>query len=164
MMIHTMGPNSKTRLTNVQEGDVQPNACDLRLSKVFKIQPLLFRISEQVKQHRGSEEVIPDSDGWFYLPKGQYEVVMENIIEVGPDEAGWVITRSTLNRNGVFLTSGLYDSGYHGVMAACMHVTTYDLEIQKGTRIGQYVNVCAESLHKYNGSYGLNSNHDQKYK
>ena len=36
-MKHIMGPKSRSRLTNVQEGDVQPNAVDLRLDKVFKI-------------------------------------------------------------------------------------------------------------------------------
>ena len=39
---------------------------------------------------------------------------MENIVSIEEGYAGFVITRSTLNRNGVFITSGLYDSGYHG--------------------------------------------------
>lgn len=88
---------------------------------------------------------------------------MENVIEVGEGEAGWVITRSTLNRNGVFLTSGLYDTGYHGVMAAVMHVTCGPMRIKKGTRIGQYLSFNAEALHKYEGSYGIGKDHDTKY-
>jgi len=90
-------------------------------------------------------------------------VVMENIITVGPGEAGWVITRSTLNRNGVFLTSGLYDTGYHGVMAAAMHVTSGPMRIKAGTRIGQYLSFDAEVLHEYNGSYGIGTEDDAKY-
>ena len=35
-MIHIKG-KSKTELSNVQEVDIQPNAIDLRLSKIFKI-------------------------------------------------------------------------------------------------------------------------------
>lgn len=162
-MKHIFGPESKSTLTNVQEGDVQPNAVDLRLGKVFAIKNNLFEISEEEKIHRGSTEISPDTDGWFDLPVGTYEVVMENIINVGEGEAGWVITRSTLNRNGVFLTSGLYDSGYHGVMAGCMHVEVSRMRIKKGTRIGQYLSFNAEALHKYDGSYGLNKEHDKKY-
>lgn len=161
-MIHIMGEHG-SKLTNVHEVDVQPNAVDLRLGKVFKIKNETFALSEDYKVHRGSEELLPNEEGFWTLEPGTYEVVMENIIEIGEGEAGWVITRSTLNRNGVFLTSGLYDSGYHGVMAGAMHVTTGPLTIRKNTRIGQFLLFKAESLHKYNGSYGLNKEHDKKY-
>jgi deoxycytidine triphosphate deaminase len=147
----------------VQEGDVQPNAVDLRLGKVFKMSQSMFVIDEKQKTHRGSYEMKADANGYYNLPEGHYEVVMENMIVVGENEAGWVITRSTLNRNGVFLTSGLYDSGYDGVMAGVMHVTCGPMRIQRGTRIGQYVSFNAEALHSYEGSYGRNKAHDIKY-
>jgi deoxycytidine triphosphate deaminase len=162
MMIHIMGEHG-SKLTNVQPGDVQPNAVDLRLGKVFRILSNTCTLSETQKGHRGSVELQPDELGFWHLEPGTYEVVMENIIEVGEGEAGWVITRSTLNRNGVFLTSGLYDSGYHGVMAGAMHVHCGPFSIQKGTRVGQFLLFKAESLHKYDGSYGLNKEHDKKY-
>lgn len=162
-MKHIMGPNSKSKLTNVQEGDVQPNAVDLRLGKIFKMSQSTFIIDEKSKKHRGSFEIRADQDGYYNLAEGHYEVVMDNMIVVGDNEAGWVITRSTLNRNGVFLTSGLYDSGYDGVMAGVMHVTCGPMRIQKGTRIGQYLSFNAESLHKYAGSYGRGKEHDIKY-
>lgn len=155
-MKHILGTNSKSTLTNVQEGDSQPNAVDLRLDKVFKIIDSVFELSEDHKVHRKTIPVEPSADGWYNLEPGHYEVTMENIISVGENEAGWVITRSTLNRNGVFLTSGLYDSSYCGTMAGCMHVNCGPFLIKKGTRIGQYLSFDAEMLSKYNGSYGLN--------
>lgn len=163
-MKHIMGPTSKSTLTAVQEGDVQPNAVDLRLGKVFRInEEKSFVISNNEKQHRGSYELVPNQDGYFCLEPGHYEVIMENIIHVGEGEAGWVITRSTLNRNGCFITSGLYDSGYHGVMAGVLHVTMGSAFIKKGTRIGQYLSFNAEALHKYDGDYGIGKAHDSKY-
>lgn len=162
-MKHIMGPNSRSALTNVKEGDVQPNAVDLRLGKVFKMSSSTFRIDEKEKVHRGAFEMRPDNEGYYNLAEGHYEVIMENMITVGDNEAGWVITRSTLNRNGVFLTSGLYDTGYDGVMAGVMHVTCGPMRIQRGTRIGQYLSFNAEALHHYNGSYGKNKDHDKKY-
>ena len=161
-MKHILGPNSRSTLSNVQEGDSQPNAVDLRLDKVFIINKNTFTISEDDKKHRGTIELQPEN-GWWQLMPGHYEIVMENVIHVGQGEAGWVITRSTLNRNGVFLTSGLYDSGYHGVMAGVMHITIGPMRIKRGTRVGQYLSFNAESLSKYEGSYGLNSEHDKKY-
>lgn len=154
-MKHIMGTNSNSKLTNVVPQDVQPNAVDLRLAKVFKIKPDLFLIDEDQKQHRGSTPVEVGEDGYWYLEPGSYEVVMENEIQVGFEESGWVITRSTLNRNGVFITSGLYDTGYHGVMAGCLHVTTGPMKIKPGTRVAQYLNFDAEALHHYDGDYGL---------
>jgi len=162
-MKHIMGSDSRSKLTNVKEGDVQPNAVDLRLGKVFKISQSTFIIDEKDKKHRGSYEMLPDREGYYNLPEGHYEVVMDNMIVVGDKEAGWVITRSTLNRNGVFLTSGLYDSGYDGVMAGMMHVTCGPMRVQRGTRIGQYLSFNAEALHKYDGSYGRGKQHDVKY-
>ena len=161
-MIHILGEKSNSRLTAVQDGDSQPNAIDLRLGKVFAINNSLFELSEEGKRHRGTTEITPVLD-WYYLEEGTYEVVMENLVTVGADEAGWVITRSTLNRNGVFITSGLYDSGYNGVMAGAMHVRGGPVRIQKGTRVAQFLLFKAEALTLYNGSYGLNSEHDKKY-
>ena len=163
-MKHILGPNSRSTLTNVISGDSQPNAVDLRLDKVFKINNKLFEISNEHKSHRGTEEVRPDHEGYFNLSPGDYEIVMENIIHVGDGESGWVITRSTLNRNGVFITSGLYDSGYHGVMAGVLHVTVGQARIKKGTRVGQYLSFDSESLSSYDGDYGINKQHDEKYK
>ena len=162
-MKHIQSPNSRSTLTNVEQKDIQPNAVDLRVSKFFRVSTKDFVISEDQKTHRGSKEIEPDIDGWFYLQPGHYEVIMENTIDVGDNEAGWVITRSTLNRNGLFLTSGLYDTGYNGVMAGMLHVNIGPARIKKGTRIGQYLNFEAESIKVYDGSYGLDKEHDKKY-
>ena len=162
-MKHILGPSSKSTLTNVQDGDSQANAIDLRLDKVFRILPNIFEITNDHKKHRGSEEILPDTEDFFALSPGSYEIVMENIIHVGEGEAGWVITRSTLNRNGCFITSGLYDSGYHGVMAGVLHITVGDVRIKKGTRVGQYLSFNAEALSLYDGDYGISKEHDKKY-
>lgn len=163
-MINIGGDASTSKLTSIIPGDVQPNAVDLRLGKVFKINDNVFTIDEEQKIHRGSTEFEPWEDGYYYLVPGSYEVVMENKIEVGPDEAGFVITRSTLNRNGLFLTSGLYDTGYSGVMAGVLHVNVGLARIKPGTRIGQYLSWKAEALSAYDGDYGTGKAHDEKYK
>lgn len=173
-MIHIAGDYSRSTLSGVQDGDVQPNAIDLRINRVFRILPTTFEISDNHKKLRDTQEVFPDEEGYFNLEVGSYEVVMSNEISVGENEAGWVITRSTLNRSNIFITSGLYDTGYGvdaktgekvgGVMAGCLHVGTGLARIKKGTRIAQYLNFNAEALHSYDGSYGNHKEHDKKYK
>jgi len=167
-MLHIASEHTKSMLTHFNSQDVQPNAVDLRLDKIFAINYKLFMIGEnedgtEVKNHRGSFEMHPDKDGYFFLNPGSYEIIMENQITVGEDEAGWVIPRSTLNRNGLFITSGLYDSGYSGVMAGALHVNNFAAKIKKGTRVGQFLLFKSESLKKYDGDYGLGKEHDKKY-
>ena len=162
-MKHIASDKSKSNLSAVQPQDIQPNAVDLRLGKVFAIKSAVFMIDENQKVHRGSSPIEPQADGYYHLQPGCYEVIMENEIEVAEGEAGWVITRSTLNRNGVFLTSGLYDSGYHGVMAGVMHVNGGVMKIKPGTRIGQYLNFKSETIRMYDGDYGKGKDHDTKY-
>lgn len=163
MNMINIGGNNNSSLTAIQPGDVQPNAVDLRLDKIFWIAANEFLIDETQKKHRGSVAIKVDDDGYYRLEPGHYEVIMENQISVGEGEAGFVITRSTLNRNGVFLTSGLYDTGYEGVMAGVMHVSIGPMKIKPGTRIGQYLSWKAEALSSYDGDYGRGKQHDEKY-
>ena len=146
--------NTRSELSNVNETiDVQPNAVDLRLGRVFMLTSTPFKISNEEKIHRELVEIHPSKDGYFNLGVGYYNIEYENKIKVAEGEAGYVITRSTLVRNGVYLTTGLYDSGYEGKMVSGMHVTTENMMIKKGTRVGQYLCFDAESLHLYSGDY-----------
>ena len=166
-MIHICSTETNSNLTNVSDEDVQPNAVDLRVDKIYRMKnDNTFILGEQdgkeYKYHRGSVEMPTDNEDYWHLAPGTYEIVMENIIHVGADEAGWVITRSTLNRNGLFITSGLYDSGYHGVMAGALHVTAF-AKIKKSARVGQFLLFKSQALKKYDGDYGIGKEHDKKY-
>ena len=162
-MIHLASPNTNSSLSVFTEDQVQPNAIDLSIDKLFKINNSQFAISEEGKIHRGSIEMQPDKEGFWSLYPGTYEIIMEGIVKLAENEAGWVITRSTLNRNGAFITSGLYDSGYEGVMAGVLHVSCGQMKIAKGTRVGQFLLFKSEALHAYDGSYGVGKEHDKKY-
>lgn len=156
MLLNIASKNSKSSLNIYTPDQVQPNAIDLRLDKVFAFsQGSYFRISDEEKIHCRKVEVPLESDGYWILERGSYEVQFEGIVSMGEGEAGWVITRSSFNRNAVFITSGLYDSGYVGAMAGMLHVNIDAAIIKKGTRVGQFVLTKAESLHLYDGSYGI---------
>jgi len=163
-MKHISNDTTKSSLTGVnQEKDVQPNAVDLRLDKVFEIYNSTFEMTDDSKVHRKSTELLANKEGFFILVPGAYTIVFENEISIGENEAGWVIPRSTLVRNGLYITTGLYDSGYNGKMVACLHVTCGIAKIQKGCRVAQYLCFDAEMLKKYDGDYGVDKAHDQKY-
>jgi len=162
-MVHLASESSTSSLSEFTADQVQPNAIDLRAAKVFKMKQYTFVIDEDKKVHRGSEEIEPDGDGYWHLDNGCYEIIMEGEVTIGEDEAGWVITRSTLNRNGLFITSGLYDSGYQGVMAGALHVEGGKALLKPGTRVGQFLLFKSEAVSSYDGDYGKSGTHDEKY-
>ena len=159
-MIHIAG-QANSKLEPLSEKQIQPNAVDLKVLKISKILDTVFEISEEEKIHRKTDEV-PLTEGKWHLKPGSYEILFQGTITIGLGEAGFVITRSTLNRNGLFLTSGLYDSGYKGVMAGALHVTSGDAIITPGTRLGQFILFKSETLSMYAGDYGIGKLHDEE--
>ena len=163
MLLNIASNKSESSLSVVDAVSVQPNAVDLRLARVFKFRDSVkgfinvFEIDEDDKTHAQKEEILPNDDGYWYLYPSTYEIQFEGLVSMGEKEAGWVITRSTLNRNGVFITTGLYDSGYNGAAAAALHVMSVPMKIKKGTRVAQFVLAESEAVKSYDGSYGIST-------
>lgn len=154
MLLHPESQFTYTKITDVEKGDVQPNAVDIRLDEVEKIEASDFVLDDNEKKHRITSKLSVQADGFYVLQPGSYKVTMKNKVQIGQSEAGVVISRSTLIRNGVYLCSGLYDTGYKGSMVALLVVTTGTAKIKKGTRIGQYLILESESNGEYQGNYG----------
>jgi deoxycytidine triphosphate deaminase len=157
MLLHPESQFTSTKITDVEKGDVQPNAVDIRLEEVEKIEPSDFILDEIDKKHRITSKLPVQADGFYVLEPGSYKIIMRNKVEIGESEAGVVISRSSLIRNGVYLCSGLYDTGYKGSMVALMVVTTGTAKIKKGARVGQYLILESESNGTYQGNYGEKS-------
>ena len=165
-MKHVMSETTETKITNVKDEDIQPNAIDLRIGKILRniteTEEIRDRIKTRVlhdfslindeKVHLPKEEIKP-KDGVYSLKQGYYLVEFENRIQVGEHESGLVVPRSTLMRNGVVVFSCLYDSGYCGKMIAGMQVFAPRAYFGEHERIAQYLCFDAESVHQYHGSY-----------
>lgn len=165
-MKHVMSETTETKITNVKDEDVQPNAIDLRIGKILRniteteemrdgIKTRVlhdFSLINDEKVHLPKEEIRP-KDGVYSLKQGYYLVEFENRIQVGEHESGLVVPRSTLMRNGVVVFSCLYDSGYCGKMIAGMQVFAPRAYFGEHERIAQYLCFDAESVHQYHGSY-----------
>ena len=162
-IVHCAG-SATTKIIGFCEEGIQPNAIDIRLNKVFRILPNVFEIdAANNKKHRGVEEIQPDENGFWFLEPGEYEISCMETVEVGPDEMGLVVQRSSLSRNNLYLRNCVFDSGYKGEIAGILGINTAPAKIQKGTRIGQYIAYKSEVLHQYNGSYGFGTADDKTY-
>ena len=156
---------TKSFLSILEKSQVQPNAVDLKIERLFSINSEdTFKISEDEKVHRGITEIFPDECGNFIIaPLTTYQFIAEGEVNVGSEESGFVITRSTLNRNGLFITSGLFDSGYCGSMTLTLHNNSGLAIIAKGTRVGQLLIWDSESLFDYDGDYGTGKKMEKMY-
>ena len=148
---------SSTVLSDIDQQCVQQAAVDLRLDSVWSLHGM-FSISEDHKQHRSKTELDHDEDEYYYLNPGVYECSFDHDINIGPDEAAYIITRSTLNRNGIVVTSGLWDPGFSGRGGCCIHVNGGPMRIKRGTRVAQFVVwKVSNAQGAYDGDYGLDS-------
>lgn len=136
-----------------QQKCIQPNALDFTVDTIYNIGDDTFRISESSKTMR-SQHYLDVVDGNYMLSKGCYDAMSDFYVSVPEGVAAWLITRSTFNRNGVFIQSGLYDSGFKGNCGFVIYNTRGVAMIEPHTRIGQLIFVKSEdSGIMYAGGY-----------
>ena len=146
-----------TGITN-PEVQVQPNAIDFTLDHLFSIDDQPFIISEAGKTMRGGSPMeisVVDSVEYWNLRGGRvYDGMSDIYVDLPEGVAAQLIIRSTLNRNGLFLTSGLYDSGYKGHLGFAIHNRANERAlIAPGTRVGQVIFVSSDSAGMYAGGW-----------
>jgi dUTP pyrophosphatase len=144
-----------TNISVLPNENIQPNAVDLNIDRVWEIGTDEFYIGIDKKQHRkDTKEIFPDSTGEWLLEAGKkYQFDTSHWVAIPEGFAGWLIPRSTLNRNGISITSGLYDSGFQNYVGAVMHIGCGNARIQKGARVAQFVYCEAETGSMYDGDY-----------
>ena len=144
-----------TNISNIPDENIQPNAVDLCIDRVWEIGDGEFYLGIENKQHRvGTKEIFPDSTGeWVLFADRKYQFDTCHFVKIPEGFAGWLIPRSTLNRNGISITSGLYDSGFKNYVGAVMHIGCGNARIQKGARVAHFVYCEAETANMYEGDY-----------
>jgi len=152
----------------IDSDQMQPNAIDVTLDQLWRIDPDdIFYLSKKDKTMRSRDKL---KGTWvgnmeepsFRLEPGQYQFESNISCDIPEGIVGWLIARSTLNRNGIFIYSGLYDSGFKSpTIGGIMYVNCRSF-IEKGARIAQFVTARAETYHMYNGQYQNNNGIKEK--
>lgn len=149
---------SSTTLSGITDKHVQQAAVDISLENVWKMDGL-FVIDEDHKQLRNTTKVETDSEGYYCLDVGVYEVSFDHDIQMGSDEFALIISRSTLIRAGLLISSGGWDCKFSGRGGAALHVRGGPAKIKRGTRVGQFVVwKVLNPQGSYQGDYGLDAN------
>lgn len=135
------------------EKQIQPNAIDFTVDKILYIRPGNCYIGEDKKEMREQSIVNIRAGAWHLEANRSYDVSSDVYVEVPEGKAALLILRSTFVRNGMTLSSGLYDSGFKGNIGAVLHTNGASPTIQQGVRIGQIMFIDSDSVGKYAGGY-----------
>lgn len=166
MLIHPQTAINEGWLSGIRNPSkqIQPNAIDVTLDSIRKINTCdTFCLTEKDKMHRQSKELkVTDSDGWT-LNEGVYDAMSEMYVELPEGYAGWLVSRSSLVRNGVMCISGVYDSGFCGHLGAALHIPKGYVKLEQHVRFAQFVIVQSESAGLlYQGDYNHQKGTDWK--
>jgi deoxycytidine triphosphate deaminase len=102
------------------------------------------------------------SDGFLIKGKRSYDLVTKHRVKVPEGIVGWCHIRSTLSRNGIILSGGLYDAGYDGVIGFTIHnLTTNDILLEDNVRVAQFIMATSETFHLYDGHYNQNGGYSK---
>lgn len=141
------------------EKQLQPNALDFTLDQLFTYSSNTFAISEEAKQMRGNVEVTPLTDRrnnlqYFALAANtSYDALSGMYVNLPEGIAASLVIRSTFNRNGIFLTAGLYDSGFAGHIGFALHNQAGPAHVTVGTRVGQIIFYQSDNASLYSGQW-----------
>lgn len=150
---------------------VQQNGIDVRIAEVHKILTpgKLFKSGKELPataemmytQEKVSEDDPDASPKMVHIEKGvPYALISMESVDIPENVAAMVIMRSTLNRIGVPIHSGLYDSGFRGKIQPTLYPFN-EFDIELGSRFAQVIFFRAESAALYKGQYqdqGLTKN------
>lgn len=142
-------------LANIQDevDQVQQNWIDLTLNTIEKLWTRANGLLKNSRVHTTREDVdyLPE-DNTVKLDVGIYDITFNEEINIPNWMCAMIFTRSTVNRWGNFITSGLYDAGYHGVLGAILHVNV-PIILEKWVKLAQIVFSSAEEGSLYEWVY-----------
>ena len=95
-----------------------------------------------------------EKEYWVFNPNEMYDGMSDFFVSVPEGVACMLINRSSFNRAGVHLNSGLYDSSFQGNIGFTLfNRSQHIVYTQPNTRIGQIIFVHSESVGEYSGGY-----------
>ncbi len=121
---------------------IQQSGIDLTVKKIYKIAACS---SLNIEYEEVRLPAVLDAGS-------AYDVEFHEYVEVPVDMIAFIHTRSTFNRRGAFITTGVFDNGFKNYIGAVLH-TSIPLLVQQDERLAQIVFHQCEHESQYQGKY-----------
>ncbi len=142
----------------VLKDQIQPNSIDLRLEKAYGLdyRHSEFSISKEDEKKKPKKEdwlEISSKNNWytFFGPRF-YNLHFNESVTLPNNVCAFITHRSSLNRYGCFILTGIYDSGFKNQTGATLYAMD-TIKVEKGARIATIYFMLAESSRLYTGKY-----------
>ncbi|MCM8784451.1 MAG: deoxyuridine 5'-triphosphate nucleotidohydrolase [Candidatus Omnitrophica bacterium] len=144
---------------------ITPNGFDLTVDEihVFKERGALdFSNRERLLSETGKRKPFKKSSqdkyGWWFLKKGVYKIVANEICNIPRDLVALAFPRTSLLRMGAFTQTGVWDAGFTGKSEFILVIENpKGIRIKENARIVQLVFLRVKEVKEgYKGIYNLN--------
>lgn len=134
-----------------KEKQLQPNSIDLTLKNATLVLDggVLSETNKLApRANQNCEEV-----GRFIFEAGKaYDIEFNEQVTIPEGMMAFITHRSSVNRIGAWITSGIYDTGFSNYCGAILR-TSNKISIEKNTRVASIYFLKAEAAYKYKGQY-----------
>lgn len=131
--------------------NIQQVGYDLTLKNVFEISGSCV-VGD--KMTHAKRKQIKCTKGSYKLKAGKlYSFDFFEYVKIPNNMFALIYPRSSLNRMGCLLTSGIYDSGFENYVGAMARIFQCDIEIKKQSRVAQMLFQWADAASEYSGQY-----------
>ena len=119
---------------------IQPSGIDFSVKNIYEWK------DRGVLDFSNKERKLPEIKevkkvkGIYYLSMGAYMVEFNEVVKIPNNIVGLMLSRSSLNRSGAFVTGALIDPGFEGNISVCLHIINpYGLNLKETARIAQWI-------------------------
>lgn len=146
------------KYTDRIETHIQPNAIDITLDRLFRIDDSMNmsvpHFSEVIESRKSMPRFIEVDPPVFTLGTNVlYDVLSDWYVRLPTGVAAMLFIRSSFSRCGVRLSSGLYDSGYNGAVGFTLVNHGIPFVTEAGTRVAQIAFFNADAAKMYEGGW-----------
>ena len=133
---------------------LQPNGFDCTIKEIYKIKGYGRVDFDNSKRLLPKElKIHPNRYKWYFLRKGFYKVVLNEIVNLNNKTIAIAKPRSTLIRCGVDIITAVWDAGFKGRSEVGM-VVHNPVRLMKNSRVVQMIFMKLErETEEYNGIY-----------
>ena len=136
--------------------------CQINPNKIIEMKILIPAEGTKVQQNGIDLTLLEDLT---LSPTRRFEnVALQEFVNIPDRMIGIIFARSSMNRVGLQITSGLWDSGFVGRIGCSMAYLGNDIiTIPKKTRVAQIVFISGDNHSMYNGFYSNQNTMESKF-